>query len=596
MKIITTYRSSGSYSITGMILYERADLLNSNSELLMASLNRIGVTAVLSRDKDFLNKIRKHMNQAPTGTLRYLLLLTDMEQHLPGIHVITQIDPVLQEIRALQYLEDVHASMVQVPLPTSQGAKSRIVLVGAGVVNLVTALSLVENGYKVSVLSNNPRPETNEHWKLHGCTFGGSDARIFSFNESRQHHYRGTPFEEILNDQYRKTIEDGGWLCCSTSSLREEDLEWIREFEAYPQWMFEKIQQEIIQFNRESYEDWKRIITNYPLLFTNTGFVNRLFRIYETEPLLNKGRVAEKEIGSFIRDLEQSDYEELLTCSRELLTDGRISGGLEVNGFGINIHKFSRQLILMLEKMGVEFNWDEQVQRIDYTSTNQVDALITSKRVIKAQYVVVSPGVANGNFLKRTASFGQIGAMMGCWLTLPNNEVQLKYPIKVARSGFASQEAAAGANIVPGTADDGSPVIHISSGHGFIGLNPHNINHGHLNSLSLAVHETAKRMFPRAYESCVRRGLFSVEPRYCIRPWTPSCLGLFEIKPTAGGGLFIVTGGHNTGGFAQSPVIAQAVLDAIEGRCNQMHYKYHPDRLREFFNFVPYRNQFLFNH
>ena len=48
------------------------------------------------------------------------------------------------------------------------------------------------------------------------------------------------------------------------------------------------------------------------------------------------------------------------------------------------------------------------------------------------------------------------------------------------------------------------------------------------------------------------------------------------------GGKCIITGGHNTGGFAQSPAVAQAVLAAIQGRKHGMHHLYHPDRASAF--------------
>ncbi|WP_217189303.1 hypothetical protein [Streptomyces buecherae] len=69
-----------------------------------------------------------------------------------------------------------------------------------------------------------------------------------------------------------------------------------------------------------------------------------------------------------------------------------------------------------------------------------------------------------------------------------------------------------------------------------------------------------------------------------MRPWTATSLGLYHVEArqprTAPqqGGLFIVTGGHNTGGFAQSPAIGRAVLASVCGASHPMHTLYHPDR------------------
>ena len=67
-----------------------------------------------------------------------------------------------------------------------------------------------------------------------------------------------------------------------------------------------------------------------------------------------------------------------------------------------------------------------------------------------------------------------------------------------------------------------------------------------------------------------------MDGRACVRPWTATGLGIFESTGTDRDGSFIITGGHNTGGFAQAPAVAMAVLAAIERRSHPMHTLYHP--------------------
>jgi D-amino-acid dehydrogenase len=64
-----------------------------------------------------------------------------------------------------------------------------------------------------------------------------------------------------------------------------------------------------------------------------------------------------------------------------------------------------------------------------------------------------------------------------------------------------------------------------------------------------------------------------------VRPWTATGLGIFESTRTDQDGSFIITGGHNTGGFAQAPAVAMAVLASLERRSHLMHTLYHPNRL-----------------
>jgi D-amino-acid dehydrogenase len=89
-------------------------------------------------------------------------------------------------------------------------------------------------------------------------------------------------------------------------------------------------------------------------------------------------------------------------------------------------------------------------------------------------------------------------------------------------------------------------------------------------------------LFPDKYALAVELGMNSGRPRYCIRPWTASGLGVFECAETSDGGLAIVAGGHNTGGFAQSPSVACAVVAALRGEPHPMHRLYHPQRYRAF--------------
>ena len=47
---------------------------------------------------------------------------------------------------------------------------------------------------------------------------------------------------------------------------------------------------------------------------------------------------------------------------------------------------------------------------------------------------------------------------------------------------------------------------------------------------------------------------------------------------TASGGSLIITGGNNTGGFAQAPAIARAVWKGLVGERDPIHVLFHPDR------------------
>jgi D-amino-acid dehydrogenase len=136
--------------------------------------------------------------------------------------------------------------------------------------------------------------------------------------------------------------------------------------------------------------------------------------------------------------------------------------------------------------------------------------------------------------------------------------------------------------VVPARDAQGRPVLHCSSGHGFLGVKPGQLKQALTEELARCALDTAQDLFPDKFERARRSGLLDGPPSFCVRPWTPSGLGLFEQQPTASGGVLLMTGGHNTGGFAQSPQVAEAVAAALDGRMHPMHALYHPERFSAF--------------
>lgn len=118
----------------------------------------------------------------------------------------------------------------------------------------------------------------------------------------------------------------------------------------------------------------------------------------------------------------------------------------------------------------------------------------------------------------------------------------------------------------------------IGSGYGYTGVDPFNVDKGLLQKIYDGLIDTAKIFFPQSYAAGQAAGSVEASLKYCVRPWTSNGLGLFEMRPSKAGGRLVITGGHNTGGFAQSPVIADAVAYGLQGGYHEMHKLYHPDR------------------
>jgi D-amino-acid dehydrogenase len=193
--------------------------------------------------------------------------------------------------------------------------------------------------------------------------------------------------------------------------------------------------------------------------------------------------------------------------------------------------------------------------------------------VHRGDHYVISPGATGETLAEDAGDLRSLHGVLGCWSTLPDLAPGLGHSLKVARRGHLTEDA----NITVSHDAAGNRVLIIGSGYGWTGHDPHNIDERELDLLHAALTDTARRLFPAAYEAAGGEEGLRPTRRHCVRPWTASNLGLFSMAP-AENGVLVLTGGHNTGGFAQAPVIAQAVLDALRDRHHPMHTLYHPAR------------------
>ncbi len=239
------------------------------------------------------------------------------------------------------------------------------------------------------------------------------------------------------------------------------------------------------------------------------------------------------------------------------------------------VHDFVTRILALLEAAGTGMHWSRRVERICWDAAGAATGLLTQDELVRADHYVLSPGAHGGGLLRGLRSAGLIHGVLGVWLTLPNVDPQLEHSLKIARTGHPAEDA----NVTIGRDGEGRSRMIIGSGYGWTGSDPNNIDASELDCLFEAVDDTAKHFFPRAYELALKRGALDRSRRLCVRPWTASSLGVLEIVEVSGGGALIVTGGHNTGGFAQAPAVAAAVLAGIKGESHPMHLLYHPQRL-----------------
>lgn len=461
-------------------------------------------------------------------------------------------------------------------------AGTRVICVGAGIVNLVTAYELVCQGYQIEVFDAGPDPAQPYDWRRHGCTFGGGDARIFSLNESRHHHHEGLVVTAETNTQFQRTIAEDGWLACAVDALGDRDRRWIAEHESMPQWLAGRFERDIISFNQDSHAWWRAAMAQAPKLFLDVGFHDGLLRLYATPQKYERARQIERTIGAVLRELDLHRLPREFPSLAEAVDQGQVAGAFEVVGFSLNVQRFGRALVAYLADRGSIFHWDARVDAVRRDELGRVSGIEVGGEPQVADHYVLSPGAYGRELLRGFESHDAIAPVVGMWITLPNTAPKLDRPLKISRSGFAATASTEGANVIAGRDPKHGEVIHVSGGHGYVGIDRGDLDPQGLSDLARAIDETARQIFPSKYAKAVELGMIPEHKRYCIRPWTPSGLGLFEAAETARGGLAIVTGGHNTGGFAQAPSVARAVVAALRGEHHPMHSLYHPQRYRAF--------------
>jgi D-amino-acid dehydrogenase len=449
-----------------------------------------------------------------------------------------------------------------------------VALVGAGVVNLLTALRLVRDGYQVSVLDRAPDPRVAAHWSAYGCSRGGGDARMFTLTEA-DGYYRTA---NSATAAFHLRVGDGGWRVADPSALTAQDLAWVDDNANIPPWLANSYTEDILIFNRVAGQLWREWVRDEPKLFKDVGLRDGILRLYSDRQHLDAQVVRQRRLGAARRVLTPDDIAERHPALREAHAARAFAGGIEVVGFTVQVHEFLARLVDLLEQAGGALHWERPVARLHIGADGAPAGLVTPDGVLRADHYVLSPGAYGGELLAGTATHGQVHGVLGAWVTVPNPAPHLEHSLKVGRAGHLTEDT----NVTVTTDAHGSPALAIGSGYGWTGSDPANIDPDELALLYRAIEDTAATFFPGAFDAARRSGLLDESRKYCVRPWTASSLPILELVDDSGGGLVVVTAGHNTGGFAQAPVVAEAVAAALGGRSHPMHTRYHPDRLRLF--------------
>ncbi|KAI1300930.1 FAD dependent oxidoreductase-domain-containing protein [Xylaria venustula] len=562
----------------------RPDLKLRTQSVLIDALQRSTSDAIISSTEFNLT----HFSRWRPGRTKYVVrirvslelnqpqVFTEFLDHGLIVASVTASDQTKAYTGALEVLERFSMDQLALVRPSGLALKREVILVGAGLVNLVTAYRLMEKGWKIRVMDAAPDPSSEASWVHFGCSHGGDDARMFTLSE--MDNYNDRTLSAMMNGSFNSDVASQGWRVCEMNSLTHKERSWISDYENLPPWLANHYNEDILSLSRDSRLGWNQWQEREPELFSSCELRRDILRLYSDPQHLREAIIRHSRIGATIRVLSPDEVRDHEPALSDAIRAGAISGGILVRGFTINAHKFMAQLMCRMVARGATFEWNKRVDRVLFDQAGNVKGLVCGVQIVRAENYVISPGAYGGTMLAGTRCEGRIHGVLGAWLRLPNLEPRLEHSLKLARKGHVTEDS----NITVATDVDGAPILIIGSGYGYTGENPFNVDKDLLQKIYDGLIDTAKKYFPQAYETASVSGTLTASLKYCVRPWTSNGLGLFEMRPTTVNGRFILTGGHNTGGFAQSPTIADAVAAGLEGTYHTMHRHYHPDRAMNF--------------
>ena len=490
-------------------------------------------------------------------------------------------------IAAFELLEQ-RSTRQLLPPPSSMrsgdfSSQPRVLLIGAGLLNLITAHTLQRAGYQLEFIDSGPDPREGADWTAYGCSRGGDDARMFTLSEmncrgSGSSNYPDRQISITMNSQFRHSVSSNGWNVRREATSSRDEERWVEEFECLPLWLAHRYNEDTFAFNRESHLLWQEWIRAEPSLFASSNLRDGILRVFADHDHFERKIHIQERIGATRRVLSPSEIAREHPALAEAVALGNIVGGIDGIGFTLRAHEFMHLLLDALTRGGAKFSWRQAVHRLVKDSQGRIRSIETAGTRIEASHYVISPGAYGNALLEGCHSHNRIHGMLGVWLTLPNVDPALTQSIKISGTGYTCSAA----NVALSVSSAGAPTLVFGSGYGHTGLNPRNIDEALLGRMFAGLAATAERNFPVAYRRASDDHQLEPTFRYCVRPWTATGLGVFEILETTGSGKCVITGGHNTGGFAQAPAVAAAVLAALEEREHPMHRLYHPDRASAF--------------
>jgi glycine/D-amino acid oxidase-like deaminating enzyme len=462
-------------------------------------------------------------------------------------------------------------------ITTNRGTKRSVLIVGAGIMNLVAAESLAIRGFQVRIVDANPDPRTCEDWTRLGATHGGGDARMFTFTEADNYNEKGSDIYHNMRHIFRNTTLNGGWSVRSPLDLSAAETAWINTLEQVPAWLAQAMKEDIYYVNQEAGKLWSDFMARAPDLFSKVSLHPNILRLYAENTVLTAAQSLNEDIGALIDEFPLPELLRENPGFYPAVKSNDLAGAFIVRGFTLGIHSFVNKLIDRITDLGGDFTWNCSVLGMQRNASGQVTLLESQQGELQADNYVMSTGVTRNGLLNGTTSENLVNGVLGVWLQIPDLNPRLRKSIKIHRRGCLVEDI----NVtVSRDVRTNEEILILGGGYGYVGLDFPTPESPEMEALFNELEVVAGIYFPTNYRCAKERGTLwpNGERKYCIRPFTCTGLGIFEDIPTTQGGHLIITGGNNTGGFAQAPAIARAICRAMDGEHDPIHEVFHPCR------------------
>lgn len=404
--------------------------------------------------------------------------------------------------------------------------KNKIIVVGAGITGLMTALTLHDK-YNLMIIDAGPDPRINDHKS--GATYSGMDARHISFTETSPWTYKYR-HELIMTD-----TRENGWLCIPKNKLGLLEKKWISEFQntTKKNYVHDRNTSKVIELNKKGILLWEALQKKYKFLkpVVNTNVMPIICRKKED---LHSEFKFESNLDIRVQLYEKMALPASLLPFRQQLKNLGNIGYFTLYGQAYLIQTLCSHIIDYLESKGTKFVWNKYVSE---------PVLGKIQNNFQGDAIVYCCGISSQSALLLSNINISLAGIIGVWVSVNNPGITV--PCKIY-----GPEPVNYINITPNQSE-----LLLSGGYGFVGTRPYD--------------ETIKLAEPimKAFVGEVKKWLPNSvikEKAYCIRPSTPTGVPTFVTKFIDNKIPMIIAVGHCAGGFTQAPYTAQSIKDKLD--------------------------------